>query len=113
MIIPTPLTIINKKEKGNNFNSGGKQITPQFFSKNDRTSKTRKVLVKSVVSNKNLNRIHDYCTVCKERLVNSDSLQLACTHRYHKTFAVVMQWKMKYTCDLCTNRNGQNQITRK
>ena len=20
---------------------------------------------------------------------------------------------MKYTCDLCTNRNGQNQVTRK
>lgn len=93
---------------------GEKQIIPDFFSKNNQTINVRKVRIKRLVSNKHISKVHDYCAVCKQRLMGLDSsYQLACTHRYHKTCAVAMQWKMKYTCDLCANRSGQKQIIRK
>lgn len=30
-----------------------------------------------------------------------DSLQLACTHRYHRTCATKLQQELRYRCDIC------------
>jgi hypothetical protein len=46
-------------------------------------------------------RVGEKCAVCSKALNIGDSLQLACSHRYHKDCGMQMQWRMRYSCDVC------------
>jgi hypothetical protein len=66
-----------------------------------------KILVGRGQTEKRKLKIQEECSVCHLPMKIADSLQLACTHRYHKDCALKMQWKMSYKCELCEGKKNK------